>query len=350
MSLYDSTITPPLVINFNSKDRIQGSNSSFLSEPVDLGNNQFDSVCLVQASLPKSFYNMPSGFNTFILTEQHGGTSHSNTVTIPRGSYNRINLQSVLATVLTSASHFGYTYSVSYPPSTQADTFHYTFSVGAPSSRTIYFTFNDSSPFRQLGFEVGTYTFTYVSANLHQLESVNSLNLSYILRAFIKTNLVLDATDGILEEILNFGSYPASSVVHYQQYNFDMNTRRYNTSSTNSWEFSIVDAFDQLIDLNGIPWAFSVVFYQRNKTHELQKTELMITNEERLFKIEQEQKKIEEQLSAKPTTNGTAEPTSTAPEGLQAPLPPQAPSINDFTPLYPVVPFGITTQFLPTTL
>jgi hypothetical protein len=127
-----------------------------------------------------------------------------------------------------------------------------------------------------------------------------------------------------------------------------MNTRRYNRSTTNSWQFSIVDAFDQLIDLNGIPWAFSVVFYQRNTTHELHKTELKITNEERLFKIEQEQKRIEEQLSAKPTTE-TQGSTSTAPEGLQAPLPPQAPSINDFTPLYPVVPFGITTQFLPKT-
>jgi hypothetical protein len=338
MSLYDSTITPPLVINFNSKDRVQGTNSSFTSEPVDLGNNQFDSVCIVQASLPKSFYNMPSGFNTFILKEN----ATSVTVTIPVGSYTRINLQSVLATKLTTISPNALTYTVSYPASTVADTFHYTFRVNS-SLIAVQFIFASTSPYRQLGFEIGTNTFT-VGVGSSTLESVNSLNLSYILRAFIKTNLVIDATDGILEEVLNFGSYPSSSVVHYQQYNFDMNTRKYNRSITNSWLFSIVDAFDQLIDLNGIPWAFSVVFYQRNKTHELQKTELMINNEERLFKIEQEQKRIEEQLSAKPTTNGTAD----APEGLQAPLPPQAPSINDFTPLYPVVPFGITTQFLPT--
>jgi len=343
MSLYDSTITPPLVINFNSKDRVQGSNSSFLSEPVDLGNNKFDSVCLVQASLPKSFYNMPSGFNTFTLKEN----ATSVTVTIPVGSYTRINLQSVLATKLTAISPNALTYTVSYPVSTVADTFHYTFTVNS-SVIAVQFIFASTSPYRQLGFEIATYTFT-AGVGSSTLESVNSLNLSYILRAFIKTNLVIDATDGILEEVLNFGSYPSSSVVHYQQYNFDMNTRRYNTSSTNSWLFSLVDAFDQLIDLNGIPWAFSVVFYQRNKTHELQKTELMINNEERLFKIEQEQKRIEEQLSAKPTTTSETEPTSTAPEGLQAPLPPQAPSINDFTPLYPVVPFGITTQFLPKT-
>lgn len=340
MSLYDSSLTPPLVINFNSKDRVQGSNSSFLSQPVDLGNNQFDSVCIVQASLPKSFYNMPTGYNTFTLKEN----ATSVIVTIPVGSYTRINLQSVLASVLTTASPNALLYTVSYPASTVADTFHYTFTVNS-SVIAVQFIFSATSPFRQLGFEIETYTFT-PGVGLSTLESVNSLNLSYILRAFVKTNLVSDATDGILEEVLNFGSYPSSSVVHYQQYNFDMNTRRYNRSSTNSWQFSIVDAFDQLIDLNGIPWAFSVVFYQRNKTHELQKTELMINNEERLFKIEQEQKRIEDELITK---QNTIEPKSTTPEGLQAPLPPQPSSITDLTPLYPVVPFGITTQFLPKT-
>jgi len=332
MSLYDSTITSPLVINFNSKDRIQGSNSSFLSEPVDLGNNKFDSVCLVQASLPKSFYNMPSGFNTFILRE----SVTDRTITIPPGSYTRINLQTVLSNLLTSISPNSLTYIVSYPVSTQADTFKYTITVTPKPAFNVRFIFSANSPYRQIGFDIDTYIFTVNATNL-TLESVNSLNLSYILRAFIKTNLVIDATDGILEEILNFGSYPASSVVHYQQYNFDMNTRRYNFSSTNSWQFSLVDAFDQLIDLNGIPWAFSVVFFQRNKTHELQKNELLINNEERLFKIEQEQKKIEEQLITKQVDDKPVLQTSQAPTIL-----------TDFTPLYPIVPFGITTEFLPT--
>jgi hypothetical protein len=330
MSLYDSSITPPLIINFNSKDRISGSNSNFNSLPVDLGNNAFDTVCLVQASLPKSFYNMPSGYNTFTLQEN----ATSVTVTIPVGSYTRINLQSVLATKLTAASPNGLTYTVSYPASTVADTFHYTFTVSS-AVIAVQFIFSSTSPYRQLGFEIATYTFT-AGVLTSSLESVNSLNLSYILRAFIKTNLVADATDSILEEILNFGSYPASSVVHYQQYNFDMNSRKLSPSNKTSWNFVIQDAFGQEIDLNGIPWAFSVVFYQRNKTHEIHKTELMITNEERLFKIEQEQKGIQEQITAPENKQ----------EGLITTLPPPPPI--ETQPLYPVQPFGITTQFLPT--
>lgn len=335
MSLYDSSITPPLILNFNSKDRVSGSNSNFNSLPVDLGNNAFDTVCLVQASLPKSFYNMPTGFNTFTLREN----ATSVTVTIPRGSYTRLNLQSVLASVLTAASPNALTYTVSYPASTAADTFHYTFTVSS-AIIAVQFIFSSQSPYRQLGFEIATYTFTPATLT-SSLESVNSLNLSYILRAFIKTNLVSDATDSILEEILNFGSYPASSVVHYQQYNFDMNSRKLSPSSKTSWNFVLQDAFGQDIDLNGIPWAFSVVFYQRNKTHEIHKTELMITNEERLFKIEQEQKGIQEQITAPDSGNKQ--------EGLITTLPPNPTFVSETEPLYPVKPFGSTTLFLPPT-
>jgi hypothetical protein len=339
MSLYDSSITPPLIVNFNSKDRVSGTNSNFNSLPVDLGNNAFDTVCLVQASIPKSFYNMPSGYNTFTLTENDGVTTTSVTVTIPPGNYNRINLQSVLATVLTNISPDGLTYTVGYPASTVADTFHYTFGVNAPSTYTISFTFTSRSPFRQLGFDVGTYTFTDITLTLQELESVNALNLSYILRAFIKSNLVADATDSILEEILSFGSFPSSSVVHYIQYNFDMNSRKLSPSAKNSWNFVLQDAFGQEIDLEGVPWAFSVVFFQRNKTHEIHKTELMITNEERLFKIEQEQKGLQEQLSAPVEENKQ--------EGLITTLPPQPDFVSETQPLYPVEPPGVTRQFAP---
>lgn len=291
MSLADYTVSNPVVLNFNSKDRISGRNSNFQSLPVDLGSQSFDSVCLVQASIPKSFYNMPSGYNTFTLQEN----TTSVTVTIPPGNYTRINLQSVLATVLTSASPNGRTYTISYPPSTQADTFHYTFSVNS-TVIAVQFIFTASSPFRQLGFDVGSYTFT-PGIGSSTLESVNALNLSYILRAFIKSNIVSNATDGILEELLNFGSFPSSSVMSFQQVSFDLNSRLYNKDNKNAWSFALVDSFGVEIDLQGVPWAFSLVLYQRNATHEIHKKDLLITNEERLFKIQQEQERLKQELA-----------------------------------------------------
>lgn len=334
MSLIDKTFNNPLVINFNSKDRVSGTNSNFNSIPIDLGNNQFDTVCLIQASIPKSFYNVPTGYNTFTLQED----AATATITITPGSYTRINFQSTLATLLTAASPNLLTYTVSYPASTAPDTFHYTFSVNS-AVIVCKFVLTSLSPFRQLGFETSTtYTFT-PGVGSSSLESVNAINLSYILRAFIKSNLVADATDGILEELLNFGSFPANSVMSYQQVNFDMNSRAYNPTNRNSWNFVLQDAFGVEIDLNGISWAFSVVFYQRNKTHELQKTEIQIANEERLYRIEQEQQKINTSVNMPVENTQSGLLTSSTPIG--------EPSLSDVQPLYPVQAFGNTTQFLP---
>ena len=81
----------------------------------------------------------------------------------------------------------------------------------------------------------------------------------------------------------------------------------------------------------------SVIWEMRKVFLKLQKNELLINNEERLFKIEQEQKKIEEQLITKQVDDTPVLQTTQSPSVL-----------TDFTPLYPIVPFGITTQFLPT--
>lgn len=288
MSIYDSSSTTPIVVSFNSKDRIGGSNSNFQSKPIDLGINKYDSVAVVAASIPRSFYNVPQSYRTFTLRE----LSVNYTVTISAGSYSRNNLALVLSTVLTSSSGNGWVYVVSYPNTfLVADTFKYTFTVSGNGANQPSFIFT-SSMFRQLGFEENTtYAFT-----TNTLQSANCINLAYVSRAFIKSNVCLNAQDGVLEEILNYGSFPMLSLCYYQQTSFDLNTRIYNDSNTNSWNFTLVDTFSQEIDLNNIPWSFSLVFYKRNDTHEVHKNELMITNEERIFRLGKEQEKIKQQL------------------------------------------------------
>jgi hypothetical protein len=332
MSLYDSTSSAPVVISFNSKDRIAGTNSSFVSAPIDIGINKFDSVCLVSASIPKSFYNMPSGYNTFSLREVT-----TRTITIPVGNYNKNNLITVLQTQLNTGAPVGWAYTVAYPASTGADTFKLTFTVSGNGGTQPRFTFaTTTSTFRQLGFNEGSVN-DFVA---NSLVSTNALNLSYILRAFIKSNICRNAQDGVLEELLNIGSFPSLSVMYYQQFNFDMNTREYNSDFTNSWEFTLVDGFDQIIELNGISWAFSLVFYQRNNTHELHKTDLQIKNEERIFSIETAQRNLQKQLVQTKTTITEDDTTKNLPpatslgqitSGTNIPLPKS---------LYPIQPFS----------
>jgi len=325
MSIYDSTSSQPQVVSFNSKDRISGSNSNFVSSPIDIGINKFNAVCLLCASIPKSFYNMPSGYNTFTLIEKGVPT----TITIPVGSYNKINLASVLSTLLTTGSTTlgnNWTYLVSNPSPTVADTFKFTFTVTGNGAFMPTITMTSISPFRQMGFEQST-AYPFVASTL---VSVNAINLAYVLRMFIKSNICNDSNDGVLDEILSVGSFAPQSVIFHQQYNLDINTRVFNSNNPNSWNFVLVDSYDQEIDFNGIPWAFTLVFYQRNDTHELHKNELLITNEQRLFQIEQQQRKLIESVkSSKDTT--TTEESKTTPQQQT-----ELSTTSDLQPIYPV--------------
>lgn len=333
--LYDASFSSPTILNFNSKDRIGGSNSNFVSAPYDLGLNKYDSVCLVQASIPKSYFNMPTNYNEFIFREtDSNGVNFDTTITIPIGNYNKINLASKLQTLLNTAQNFGNTYTVTNPISSEPDDFRFTFTLTRlvpPEPVNFSLIFDDTSPFRQLGFEPNSINVsTSVIINVvSQIKSTNAINLAYILRAFIKTNMVQNANDSILEEILSIGSYPTSSLVYYQQLDFNMNTREFNQSSINSWNFILVDSFDQEIDLNGISWAFSIVFFSRNKTHELHKQELQIVNEERIFKIEKEQRLLQDQFK------GDEEDKLITVNGIQL----ADTKANPMEPIYPVYPF-----------
>ena len=293
MSLYNSSFNKPIVINFSSKDRISGSNSNFFSTPTDLGINKFDSVCMVAANIPKSYYNMPSGRN-IIYVDEPGNPAR--TLTIPAGNYTKNNLVTTLNTVLNTGAPVGWVYTVTYPVATVVDSFKLTFTVtGNGGTQPIFVILEASSPFRQLGFEPDS-TNPFVADSL---QSTNAINLQFILRMFIKSNIVKDATDGILEEILSPGTIVSQGVIYFQQYNYDMNTRAYNSFAVNSWSFQLVDGFNQQVDLNGVPWSFSLVFYQRNDTHEIHRQELQIQNEERLIKLEQQQRELEQKFVKK---------------------------------------------------
>jgi hypothetical protein len=318
MSLADNTFSNPYIIYISSRDRASGDNSNFQSNPIDLGLNRYDSCCVCQASIPRSFYNIPLGYNTFTLKE----SISTATVTIPAGSYNRINLQSVLQTELNIASPNGWAYVVSYPDTTSSgDTFKYTFTVSGNTSQPEFiFT---TGMFRQLGFEQNS-TNVFVS---NSLLSSNCINLAYATRAFIKSNI--SSGNDVLQEILGYGSYPMLSVAYFEQQDYDLNSRIYNPNNLNSWIFTLVDEFDQIIELNGVSWALSIVLYDRNNTHEILKSDLQYKTEQRLIELQNQENSLKKQIENIP-------PVFT---GADIQLP-----VGDLTPMFPVMPYYSSTS------
>ena len=95
--------------------------------------------------------------------------------------------------------------------------------------------------------------------------------------------------------------------MYFQQYNFDLNGRKFNSDGKNSWLFSLVDSHDTLLQLKVIPWAFSVVFYTRSTTSELHKQELRI--ERQFKKLVDDVARREEALPTLPTMSVVDQPS-----------------------------------------
>jgi hypothetical protein len=286
MSIYNNINNHPTTFYFDSSERISGTNEAFLSKQINLDSgNRYDSVVVSQVSIPKSWYNVPAQFNYFYLVENGVPI----TITIPAGNYNRITLASVLPALLTSASLNGKTYSMSYPNvSAQADTGKYTFSY-APfgGGDTISFNFDNFSMFQQLGFNRGTTTsFNDITGTL---TSPNVINFQIINAIFITSDMCVE--EGILQEIHSVGATPSNAYIFFQQIDFDITSKQLLTNTSNSWTFSLIDEFERPIDLNGVPWELSVIFYNRQDYHQIAKEDLRIKNIERLLKTEIELQK-----------------------------------------------------------
>src|SRR5690554_6423581 len=87
-----------------------GTHSKF-SYKIDMKGAVYNKMCLLQAIIPKSYYMIDSGNNTFVLDE--GGQEA--TITIPVGNYSRESFMNKLTTLLNNASPNGFTYSMSVP-------------------------------------------------------------------------------------------------------------------------------------------------------------------------------------------------------------------------------------------
>lgn len=318
MSIYHGNSRVYYVDSYN---RLLGSHTNF-SIKLDLpSTNKYNKVALLQLSVPKSFYNFASGKNTFILIEK--GVEY--TITIPVGSYNKNNLLTNLSSLLTSASGNAWTYTATYPTSTQANTGKITFAVSGNGAFQPSLKFVENC-WIQLGFEKNTtYPFTASS-----LTAPNYLCLSPINRIYVKSSMCNTSQDSILQEVLQ--TYPDNSFIYYENINVDINSKDFTSSSSDTvFNFNITDRFGNTIDTNGLNVMMSILLYEKNNTDEVHKQDLMIKNLERLYNLEEQKVNMESAVAP----SNVAPPTETTP----------APTIETQQPLMS----GSTTNGVPNT-
>ena len=88
-----------------------------------------------------------------------------------------------------------------------------------------------------------------------------------------------------------------SSIFYQNQGNLDLESKQLVGNGKDSFNIQLINENNQLVDLQGQDWSFSVIFYVRQDTQELIREDLRIKSLERLYK--NEEKTIEEIFNEK---------------------------------------------------
>jgi len=260
-----SRIDDKQVVFINSDSASSGTSSDFTYNINLRPGNEFNRVTLLQAGIPKSYYSVQNGQNTFILTELAVPT----TISLPIGTYTRAALASTLTGLLTGASPHSWSYSVTFPNAAKdVDNGLYTYSVtgntGQPS-----FTFIANSIGELLGFGQTTYTFTG-----GVLDSANVVNLQPFQCLQIHSNIVQNPyatennTDILANIFANVGSAPYSNIQWICQ-DIEAWSQNLASSNTGTARFFITDEIGTSINLNNISLQLVLMFWKKNESPRL---------------------------------------------------------------------------------
>lgn len=251
----------------DSSRRVSGSNESFVYQIQLPKNKTFTHCTLMDFTCPKSYYNVPAGFNSMTLTEN----GVSATVSITAGNYNRITLATALKTALDAASPNGVTYTIAYNGSSivQDGLFHYSCAGGGGVQPIFTFTTGLTSA---MGFSPNTsYQFSGSA-----LTSANCISLIGETTLFVHASLCDNYTDNILQQVYVSNTID-SSVIRYQNTgDIISNSRRFIGNGWNSFTISLCDENATPMDLNGLAWFCTILFFRESDLDEYIKSAIQL--------------------------------------------------------------------------
>lgn len=270
MSKYDESI----IFYINSTDRISGGNADFQYKlPLPINNN-YDRICLLQCSLPKTYYTVVDGRNYFGFQE---GTGVITPIYVPVGNYTKQSLALTLKPLLEAASILhghNHTYTITYPDiNTENDDGKYTITVSNNGGMQFTFYIYDKSIIihEMLGFMPdGVYTSV---ANI--LKSNHVIDMQPFNSIAIHTDLVNNDigsdfnSNDILQQIFVSNNDPPYSTVYYQCNDVEAFSHKLSSNSKQVCRFFLTDEDDIPISLNSNNIEFTIMLYKKNKSSQL---------------------------------------------------------------------------------
>ena len=252
----------------NSNRKLSGTHSDFTYHIDIPSDSNFDSISVLQATIPKTYYLIEDdiGNNVFILRELGVDTS----ISVPQGNYNRRSFQTTIQTLLNSSSPNNWTYVVSFQSSTSVQNGKFTFTVSGNSGQpSLIFQTTIAS---QFGFDFNS-TNTF-SGNT--LTGSNVINMQREDSIYIHCDACSNETDNILQEIFSVNNADFSNLT-FQNFNVEAYVKDLISNTKNIYRFWITDEDGTPINLNGSNIQITLLLFERNNFFTMAKNFLKYT-------------------------------------------------------------------------
>ncbi len=251
------------MLYIESNQREPGGTSHNFNIIYDVPTVDYDSIVLIDASFPKSYYMTDIDNNVFYVSENNGASFV--TITMPIGNYNINSFIAVLKSLLKPPTLTG-TYNVTYPDtSLLPDTGQLTYSVTGIATQPIFRVPNKFGINVQLGLDIDNLDptqFTDIQFTAGSLVSPNTINLQPAKQLYVSLDSCNDGKTNVLQNISN-GQVGTMNIVYFQNTNLEACSKAYTKNADNIFHFQIIDEYDNVVDMNGLDWSASILLFKK---------------------------------------------------------------------------------------
>lgn len=262
------------ILNLNSEERSSGSHEN-ANYTINISPDEsYSHCCVLQASIPVSYYLVPEDRNTFQVDQGSVVT----TVTVPPGNYNSLSFAKKIKTLVNEISP-SYVWDIKINNSltdVNDGKFRYTvvgFDGGSPpDDPKIILTRN---LYEQFGFDKNS-TNSFVSGALVSKNVVNFVpeQTLYLQSSLVETQQ--NNSDGLLQELFATNAV-AFSFVRYQCTTFEAYSKVLSNRKPSFFNVSLQNEVGDIMNLNGRNITMTILLYNPDNTFDLIKSYLRYT-------------------------------------------------------------------------
>lgn len=241
-------------------------NFQYVMDELQRPISTYTHVCVLQAVIPHSYYGIGADARSFTITEN----GVPRTLSLSAANYTNTTFTAGVLALLNGTGGGqtpppgGWVYTMTDVYNAwQGDPGKWQFTVSGNGGNQPFFTWTGLDMARNFGFNQNSVS-TFVA---NYLQSTNVYSLQRTTMALLHSTMSND-NDQILEEI------PMSQTRDYDvsvftQIDIESNAKELIAQNSELFRFYLTDTDDRLLDLNGIPLVFSVIFFRKNTTDDL---------------------------------------------------------------------------------